>query len=57
MQMTWRGTDLYWRRRKVGSIVPDGVRRTGIAPSVGTIGEALSQQIGELFGSAQGNDP
>jgi hypothetical protein len=24
MQMTWRGTDLYWGRRKVGSIVPDG---------------------------------
>ena len=23
MQMTWRGTDLYWGRRKVGSIVPD----------------------------------
>jgi hypothetical protein len=57
MQMTWRGTDLYWGRRKVGSIVPDGVRRTRIAPSVSTIGEALSQQIGELFGSAQGNDP
>jgi hypothetical protein len=24
MQMTWRGTDLYWGRRKVGSIVPNG---------------------------------
>jgi hypothetical protein len=23
MQMTWRGTGLYWGRRKVGSIVPD----------------------------------
>jgi hypothetical protein len=24
MQMTWRGTDLYWECREVGSIVPDG---------------------------------